>query len=78
MENLLAMPASPIEIMLGKVMPYMVFGAVQVIVVLAAAKLLFSVPFVGSLRLLMAGILNFVLSQVLLGYAISTVSRTQM
>lgn len=78
MENLLAMPASPIEIMLGKVFPYMVVGAVQVVVVLVAAKLLFSVPFLGSLTLLMTGILVFVLSLVLLGYAISTVSRTQM
>lgn len=78
MENLLAMPASPIEIMLGKVLPYMVVGAVQVVVVLAAAKLIFSVPFVDSLSLLMTGILMFVLSLVLLGYTISTISRTQM
>jgi ABC-2 type transport system permease protein len=78
MENLLAMPASPVEIMLGKVFLFMVVGAVQVVVVLVAAKLLFSVPFLGSLTLLMTGILVFVLSLVLLGYAISTVSRTQM
>ncbi len=78
MENLLAMPATPFEIMMGKVLPCMAIGAVQVVVVLAAAKLLFSVPFVGSLSLLMSGILIFVLSLVLLGYTISTVSRTQM
>jgi ABC-2 type transport system permease protein len=48
MENLLAMPASPLEIMLGKVLPYLVVGAVQVLVVLVAAKTLFGVPFVGS------------------------------
>ena len=78
MENLLAMPASPAEIMLGKVLPYLVVGAVQVAVVLIAAKLLFSVPFVGSLTLLLSAILVFVLSLVLLGYSISTVARTQM
>ena len=78
MENLLAMPASPVEIMLGKVLPYLVIGAVQVMVVLAAAKLLFSVPFVGSLPLLLAGILMFVLALVLLGYTISTVARSQL
>lgn len=78
MENLLAMPASPIEIMLGKVLPYLAVGAVQVTVVLGAAKLLFSVPFVGSLPLLLASILVFVLSLVLLGYTISTAARTQM
>jgi ABC-2 type transport system permease protein len=78
MENLLAMPASPAEIMLGKVLPYAGVGAVQVVVVLVAAKLLFSVPFVGGLPLLLSGILVFVLGLVLLGYTISTVSRTQM
>ena len=78
MENLLAMPASPAEIMLGKILPYLVVGAVQVAVVLIAAKLLFSVPFVGSLPLLLSAILVFVLSLVLLGYTISTVARTQM
>jgi ABC-2 type transport system permease protein len=78
MENLLAMPASPVEIMLGKVLPYLAVGAVQVIVVLGAAKVLFSVPFVGSLPLLLASILVFVLSLVLLGYTISTAAHTQM
>ncbi len=78
MENLLAMPCSPLEIMLGKVLPYLVVGAVQVLVVLAAAKLMFSVPFVGSLGLLLSAILVFVLALVLLGYSISTLARTQM
>jgi ABC-2 type transport system permease protein len=78
MENLLAMPASPVEIMLGKVLPYLAVGAVQVVVVLVASKLLFSIPFEGSLILLLSAILVFVLSLVLLGYTISTVARTQM
>ena len=47
MENLLAMPANGLEIMLGKVLPYFVVGAVQVVVILGAARLLFHVPFVG-------------------------------
>jgi len=78
MENLLAMPASPVEIMLGKILPYLVVGAVQVAVVLIASKLLFGVPFVGSLTLLLTVVLVFVLSLVLLGYTISTAARTQM
>ncbi|MGQ2905477.1 MAG: ABC transporter permease [Neoaquamicrobium sediminum] len=78
MENLLAMPASPFEIMIGKVLPYLVVGSVQVAVVLSAAKLLFDVPFVGGISLLLAAVLIFVLSLVLLGYFISTVARTQM
>ncbi|CUW44908.1 ABC transporter, permease protein [Brucella vulpis] len=78
MENLLAMPATPAEIMLGKILPYLAVGGVQMIVVLVAAKLIFGVPFVGSLTLLLSSVLIFVLSLVLLGYTISTVSRTQM
>ena len=78
MENLLAMPSSPAEIMLGKVLPYLVVGSVQVVVVLVAAKLLFGIPFVGSLALLLSSVLVFVLSLVLLGYTISTIARTQM
>jgi ABC-2 type transport system permease protein len=78
MENLLAMPVSPLEIMLGKVLPYLAVGAVQVIVVLGAAKGIFGVPFVGSMALLLSAILVFVLSLVLLGYTISTISDTQM
>ncbi|MAS13798.1 MAG: mannose-1-phosphate guanyltransferase [Nitratireductor sp.] len=78
MENLLAMPASPLEIMLGKVLPYLVVGAVQVAVILGAAKALFGVPFIGSLWLLLTAVLVFVLALVLLGYTISTVARTQM
>ncbi len=78
MENLLAMPTSPAEVMLGKVLPYLVVGAVQVAVVLVAAKLLFAIPFVGSLGLLLVAVLSFVFALVLLGYTISTMARTQM
>ncbi len=78
MENLLSMPANPLEIMLGKVVPYLIVGAVQVVVVLVSAKLVFNVPFVGSLSLVLAGVLVFVLALVILGYLLSTVSRTQM
>ncbi|MFH1795474.1 MAG: ABC transporter permease [Pseudomonadota bacterium] len=78
MENLLAMPTSPAEVMLGKVLPYLVVGAVQVAVVLVAAKLLFAIPFVGSLSLLLLSVLSFVFALVLLGYTISTMARTQM
>jgi len=78
MENLLAMPANPLEIMLGKVIPFLIVGSVQVVVVLMAAKLLFGVPFVGSMLLLLSGIFIFVFALVLLGYAFSTFATTQM
>ena len=78
MENLLAMPASPLEIMLGKILPYFVVGAVQVAVVLIASSLLFDIPFVGRMWLLLLAVLIFVMALVLLGYTISTVANTQM
>ncbi len=78
MENLLSMPVTPMEIMLGKVLPYFFVGAVQVTVVLVAARLVFQVPFVGGLLLLLAGVFLFVMALVILGYVISTVARTQM
>ncbi|SMG42062.1 ABC transporter permease [Paracoccus sp. J56] len=78
MENLLAMPATAAEIMLGKIAPFLGVGAVQVLVILGAAWALFDVPFMGSPALLLAGVMVFVLALVLLGYLISTVARTQM
>ncbi len=78
MENLLAMPATPLEIMLGKVLPYLVVGAVQVAVILGASKALFGIPFVGSVTLLLFAVLIFVSALVLLGYSFSTFARTQM
>ena len=78
MENLLAMPATATEVMLAKILPYLAVGAVQVTVVLLAARLLFAVPFLGSLGVLMLAVFVFVLALVLLGYAISSFARTQM
>ncbi|MFQ5438254.1 MAG: ABC transporter permease [Paracoccaceae bacterium] len=78
MENLLAMPGTPVEIMLAKILPFLFVGAVQVTVVLVAARLLFSVPFAGKLSVLGIGIFLFVLALVLLGYTFSTLARTQM
>ncbi|MBL9047361.1 MAG: ABC transporter permease [Tabrizicola sp.] len=78
MENLLAMPATPPEVMLGKILPYFAVGAVQVAVVLSVSRLLFHVPFIGSLPLLLTGVGLFVMALVILGYLISTVARTQM
>ncbi|MCE5974114.1 ABC transporter permease [Sinirhodobacter sp. WL0062] len=78
MENLLSMPVTPIEIMLGKVLPFFVVGAVQVVVVLVAARVIFGVPFAGSIWLLLLGVFVFVMALVVLGYVFSTLARTQM
>ena len=78
MENLLAMPATGLEIMLGKVLPFFFVGAVQVAVILTAAHYLFHVPFIGDLGFLLSGVLVFVFAMVLLGYTFSTLARSQM
>lgn len=78
MENLLSMPVTPLEVMLGKVLPYFVVGAVQVAVVLTVARGVFDVPFLGAPGLLLAGVAVFVMALVLFGYLISTLARTQM
>lgn len=78
MENLLSMPVTPLEVMLGKVLPFFVVGAVQVVVVLGAARIIFGVPFVGNFWLLILGVSIFVMALVNLGYVFSTLARTQM
>ena len=77
-ENLLAMPARPYEIMAGKIIPYIGFGFTQVAVILIAGQLLFDVPMHGSLVLLLGVTLLFIATYVTLGYTISTVARSQM
>jgi len=78
MENLLAMPVRPVEIMLGKLIPYVGLSLLQVGVILSAAFFLFSVPMEGSLALLMAAVLLFISANVTLGYTFSTLARTQL
>ena len=78
MENLLAMPVRPIEVMIGKILPYMLVGWVQVAVVLAAAVLLFGVPMLGSLPLLAGALLLFILANLTVGFTFSTLARNQL
>lgn len=78
MENLLATPVRPIEVMVGKILPYVVLGYVQLGVILGAAWLLFSVPMVGSLPLLLAMIGVFMLANLGVGFTFSTLARNQL
>lgn len=78
MENLLAMPARPGEVMLGKILPYVAVGAAQTAVILIAADLLFGVPFAGALWLLILGVSVFVIANLAIGFTFSTVARSQM
>ena len=77
MENLLATPIRPLEVMLGKILPYVLIGFVQVAVILIAARLLFDVPFVGPAGWLFLGILVFIAANLSVGITISSVARNQ-
>lgn len=78
MENLLATPVRPFEVMAGKILPYVVIGYVQLGVILAAAALLFEVPMVGSLALLLAMIGVFMLANLAVGFTFSTLATNQL
>ena len=78
MENLLATPVRPLEVMIGKTTPYIGIGAVQVVIVLLVARLLFQIPFMGSLLAFLAAVTLFIFANLMLGYLISTIARTQM
>jgi ABC-2 type transport system permease protein len=78
MENLLATPVRPLEVMLGKIVPFIFVGLVQVVVILGAATLLFHVPMIGSLGLLMLCVLIFIAANLAVGFTFSTLARSQM
>ena len=78
MENLLATPVRPLEVMVGKILPYVVIGYVQLGVIMAAAWLLFAVPMNGSFALLMAMIGVFMLANLGVGFTFSTLARNQL
>ncbi len=78
MENLLAMPARPWEVMVGKIAPYVGVGIVQTLIVLFAAYDIFQVPFIGSIWLLAVGVGLFIVANLAVGFTFSTIARTQM
>jgi ABC-2 type transport system permease protein len=78
MENLLAMPARPWEVMVGKIVPYVGVGLIQTGIVLAAAVWVFGVPFIGSAWLLALGVALFIIANLAVGFTFSTIARTQM
>ena len=78
MENLLATPVRPSEVMVGKILPYVVIGYIQLGVVMLAAFLLFEVPMVGSFALLMAMIGVFIIANLGVGFTFSTIARNQL
>jgi ABC-2 type transport system permease protein len=78
MENLLAMPVRPLEVMLGKIVPYIAVGYIQVIVLLLAARFVFHVPMFGSYLLLSLVLVVFIAANLSVGFTFSTVARNQL
>jgi len=78
MENLLSMPITPLEIMIGKIVPYILVGFVQASLIIGLGILLFGVPVFGSLALLAALSTLFIAANLSIGYTFSTVAQNQL
>ena len=78
METLISTPVRPGEVMLGKIFPYVFVGYVQTGVFLAAARILFDVPFLGSPLAFFVGFNLYIIVNLALGFLISTIARSQM
>ncbi|HEV8095341.1 MAG TPA: ABC transporter permease [Burkholderiales bacterium] len=77
-ENLLATPALPIEVMTGKIVPYIVIGLIQVTLVLIAAFTVFEVPMQGNIVLLYGVVLLFIAANLTLGITFSSIASNQL
>ena len=78
MESLLAMPITPVEIMLGKIVPYIMVGFVQASLIIGIGVTLFGVPVIGNLGLLAALSTLFIAANLSIGYTFSTVAQNQL
>lgn len=77
-ESLLSTPVRPVEVMVGKTTPYVLVGAIQTVIVVGAARLVFHIPFEGDFPAFGLAVSVFIMTNLMLGYLISTVARTQM
>ena len=78
MENLLAMPLTPLEVMTGKIIPYIAIGLIQATIILLAAAYVFHVPFVGSVTALYGAALLFIACQLTVGITLSSLAANQL
>ncbi|MGE4064429.1 MAG: ABC transporter permease [Rhodospirillaceae bacterium] len=78
LETLLATPARPLEVMVGKITPYIFVGFIQVSVMLVGAHFLFDVPFAGNPLAFVTAVLLFILVNLSIGFFFSTIARSQM
>jgi ABC-2 type transport system permease protein len=78
MENLLSMPTRPFEVLLGKIVPYILVGYIQVTLILLASHFLFDVPMYGNLILLLVVTFLFIVANLAVGITFSTVAQNQL
>ena len=78
MENLLSTPAHPSEVIIGKIVPYITVGYIQVFLILLASKFLFNVPIVGSVPLLLVLTFLFIVANLAVGITFSTIAKNQL
>src|SRR4051812_36836288 len=78
MENLLATPVRPAEVMVGKILPYIAVGYIQVTLILLAARFIFGVPMVGNLALVYAVAFLFIAANLSVGITFSTLAQNQL
>jgi ABC-2 type transport system permease protein len=77
LEQLIVSPVKNVELVVGKVLPFIIIGYVQITLILAAGRLVFDVPFAGSVPLLYAFSFLFIAANLALGLFFSTLARTQ-
>jgi len=78
MENLLAMPIRPIEVMSGKIIPYIFIGLIQITIIMLASRLMFHVPFQGSVLMLYCAALFFIAANLTVGISLSSLAQNQL
>jgi ABC-2 type transport system permease protein len=78
MENLLSTPARPGEVMIGKIVPYITVGYIQIFLILLAARYLFNVPIIGSVPLLLVLAFLFIVANLAVGITFSTIAKNQL
>jgi ABC-2 type transport system permease protein len=78
MENLLATPSRPLEVVSGKIVPYVFIGFIQTTIILLAARFLFEVPFVGSVIAVYAAAFLFIASSLVIGITLSSLASNQL
>src|ERR1700716_486246 len=78
MESLLSMPIKPVEVMFGKIIPYVIVGFIQATLIVSIGVLLFGVPILGSVALLAVLTTLFITTNLSIGYTFSTIVQNQL